>query len=94
MITVSSILLDLSFLVTYLLPIVSVCIALYGTILARKEKLNGSERMLQGLKDQFMVNDMLLKVIENSVAIADDSFRKSLLDQIELVRIVLQHANS
>lgn len=92
MIKLSSLILDLSFFDTYIIPIASVFIALYGTLLARKEKLNGSERMLQGLKDQFMVNDMLLKVIEHSVELVDNGFRKSLLDQIELIRIVLQHA--
>ncbi|AKA48355.1 hypothetical protein IX51_03775 [uncultured archaeon] len=84
---------DLSFFDTYIIPLMSACLALYGTLLARKEKLNGSERMLQGLKDQFMVNDMLLKVLEHSVALAEDGFKKSLLGQIELIRIVLQHSH-
>ena len=94
MIKLSPLSFDLSFIDTYVVPIASVCIALYGTLLARREKLNGSERMLQGLKDQFMINDMFLKVFEHSIEQVDNEFRKSLLDQIELIRIVLQHSRN
>jgi fructose-1,6-bisphosphatase len=90
-IKLSSLIFDLSFIVTYVIPIASVLVASYGILLARKEKLNGSERMLQGLRDQLTVNDLLLKLIENSIELVDSEFRKSLLDQIELIRIVLQH---
>lgn len=93
MIGISSIVLDLSFFDTYIIPIVSVCVAIYGTLLARKEKLDSSERMVRGLRDQFLVDRMLLKLIEHSASLTDDIFKKSLLDQIELVTIVLQHTS-